>query len=109
MQVLTSKGNGDEGNRTTLDSASKTPISSKVTKNGTQDGTPKGDFDPDLRQIISAWHDLPDRVKQQIMSMVEPYTKTPDPDRRRADVLDALSRAHSDDRQGDRMHEGERP
>lgn len=62
------------------------------------------DIDPDLRQIINAWHDLPDAVKARILDIAKPYARTPDADRRRADVLDALRQAHADDQSGDRTY-----
>lgn len=35
------------------------------------------DIDPDLRQIINAWHDLPDAVKARILDIAKPYARTP--------------------------------
>lgn len=43
-----------------------------MTKNGTQDGTPKGEntpLDPDLMQIIQAWPDLPAGVREEILRL----------------------------------------
>jgi hypothetical protein len=40
---------------------SKTPIPAQGTRNGTQDGTPKGEnapIDPDLARLIEAWPKL---------------------------------------------------
>jgi len=65
--------NGDEGYRTIRDSASKTPISPEETKNGTQDGTPKGEntpLDPDLAFIHDRWPRLPEHIKQSILALV---------------------------------------
>lgn len=102
--AFATRRNGDEGNRTIPVSASKTPISPNGLKNSTQDGTPKGDFDPDLAFIVAHWHSLPDRVKREIRDTVQPYAKTPDADARRQAVLDALRQAHDDDQNGDRTY-----
>lgn len=67
------------------------------------------DIDPDLRLIVVHWHDLPDDAKRNIMHVVRSYAKTPDAQARREAVRAALEQAHSEDRQADRMHEGERP
>lgn len=65
----TSETIGDEGNRTLCDSVSKTGISGNPSKNGTQDGTPKGQKtpkDPDLILIETCWSDLPEHIKAAI-------------------------------------------
>jgi hypothetical protein len=77
--------NGPGRIRTTLDSASRTPISQNPAENSTQDGTPKGDFDPDLGFIVSHWHDLKLDVRRSIMHTVRASIHPPDADRRRAD------------------------
>lgn len=56
----------------------KTPISEKRQENGTESGTPKPDFDPDLAQIVAAWPDLPDDVKRKILHLVRSYRPTPE-------------------------------
>ena len=64
---------GDEGNRTTCDSASKTPIPQNGPQNGTQDGTPKGEntpLDPDLALIQDRWATLPEHIRQAVLALV---------------------------------------
>ena len=78
-------------------------------KRGTKSGTLKGDSsdsDPDLALIMDSWHDLPDRMKAEIVRAVQPYTRTPDASGRRAAVRTVLRQAHNDDRQADRTYEG---
>jgi len=88
--------------RTIPVSASKTPIpETRGTESGTLCAQNAAQIDPDLRQIIGAWRDLPDAVKARILDVVRSEIHTPDTDRRRANVLDALRQAHSDDRQAD--------
>jgi len=89
---------------------SKTAISPDVrTNSGTLPARNAAQIDPDLRQIIDAWHDLPDAAKARILDTVKPYCRTPDRDARREAVQDALRQAHSDDQSQDRTYGGERP
>jgi len=67
------------------------------------------DIDPDLALIVAHWQDLPNATKRNILHVVRSYAKTPDAQARREAVRDALRRAHADDRQADRMHEGGEP
>lgn len=59
------------------------------------------DTDPDLAFVVEHWHDLKPAVRRTILDVVRSEIRTPDTDRRRAAVLDALRQAHSDDRQAD--------
>jgi len=65
--------NGAGGIRTPVDIGLKTPISENRQKNGAESGALQSDFDPDLRQIIDAWPDLPDDVKRNILHLVKTH------------------------------------
>jgi len=89
---------GPQGFEHTPLAAPKTPISETLrTESGTLSARNSAQTDPDLRQIIDAWHSLPDRVKREIRDTVQPYAKTPDAAARRVAVLDSLRQAHDDD------------
>ncbi|MCL5280503.1 MAG: hypothetical protein M1376_11415 [Planctomycetes bacterium] len=79
-----------------------------MTKNSTQDGTPKRENatfgDPDLREVMAAWPDLPADVKRPILYVCRSYARPVDAARRRADVLDAMTQAQSEDRRQDRHY-----
>jgi hypothetical protein len=70
MQVLTRRKLGGEGNRTTLVSASRTPISQDLPEHGTQDGTWKAEPQPDLAVVVRAWSELPEHIKAIVLSLV---------------------------------------
>jgi len=54
----------------------------------------------DLREVVDGWVNIPDLVKAKILFVVRSYCRKVNPDRRRADVMDALQQAHSDERRG---------
>ena len=79
----------------------KTPIpQSGRTESGTVDAR-NGTYDPDLAFIQDRWPDLPDWVKADILTTVKRYAKTPDAERRRTAVQDALRKAHEPQQDAD--------
>ena len=75
-QVLTGQGSGDEGDRASPVSGSKTAISSeRGTESGTVDA-PNSPSDPDLAVIQDRWPSLPEHVKAAIMALVRSCVST---------------------------------
>jgi len=72
-QVSDHPKNGDEGNRTTLDSASEMRFSGNQPEGGAQSGahdTPELPKDPDLAFIQHHWHKLSPEIRKAITHMV---------------------------------------
>jgi len=73
LQVVAGQQLGDEGNRTPIDSASKTPISQNPPEKRTESGTVESEntpSDPDLALIQDRWPKLPEHIRAAVLALV---------------------------------------